>query len=85
MALNEREVVNLALQFKPVPYVPWSCGFTIESAEKLKKHFGVEDLNAKLKNHLCMLGKAVGCFEISTKTAYRIISEWFGTVRLIKT
>ena len=30
------EHLILALQGKEVPYVPWSCGFTVEAKEKLQ-------------------------------------------------
>ncbi len=38
--MTRREVVRLVLEGKTPPYVPWTCGFTREAAEKLQAHFG---------------------------------------------
>ncbi len=61
--MKKADVVKLALQAKQVPYVPWHCGFTVEAAEKLKQHFGREDLDAVLDNHFLKLGSDIGFFE----------------------
>ena len=60
--MNKREVVKLAIEGKKVPYVPWHCGFTVEAADKLQKHFGQEDLDAVLNNHFVKLGSDIGFF-----------------------
>jgi uroporphyrinogen decarboxylase len=61
--MNKREVVRLALDHKPMPYVPWSIGCTLEACEKLKSHFGTDDLETALDNHLLSLGAVIGFFE----------------------
>jgi len=45
------------------PYVPWSFGFTCEAAERLKKHYGTDDLDAVTDNHLLGLGDGIGFFD----------------------
>ncbi|MDH4241441.1 MAG: uroporphyrinogen decarboxylase family protein [Phycisphaerae bacterium] len=60
--MDKREVVKLAIEGKKVPYVPWHCGFTVEAADKLRKHFGREDLDAVLDNHFVKLGSDIGFF-----------------------
>jgi len=61
--MTKREVVKLALEGKRPPYVPCSFGFTHEAQAKLVAHFGVEDLEPLLQNHLLWLGNAIGFFE----------------------
>ncbi len=60
--MTKREVVKLAIDHQPVPYVPWSFGFTVEAREKLVQHFGTSDLTDVLQNHLVALGAEVGFF-----------------------
>ncbi|MHC4315610.1 MAG: hypothetical protein ACYSW3_24460 [Planctomycetota bacterium] len=60
--MNKREVVKLAIEGKEVPYVPWHCGFTVEAADKLKMHFGRQDLDQVLDNHFVKLGSDIGFF-----------------------
>jgi uroporphyrinogen decarboxylase len=58
----KRDVVRLVLQGKRPPYVPWSMGFTKEAGEKLRRHFGCDDLEGPLENHLLKLGSDIGFF-----------------------
>jgi uroporphyrinogen decarboxylase len=60
--MNKRQVVRLAIEGREVPYVPWHCNFTIEAAEKLRKHFGQDDLEQVLDNHFVKLGRDIGFF-----------------------
>ena len=60
--MNKRGVVKLAIEGRKVPYVPWHCGFTAEAADKLRKHFGEEDLEQVLDNHFVKLGSDIGFF-----------------------
>ena len=60
--MDKREVVKLALEGRRVPYVPWHCGFTVEAADKLRKHFGRDDLEEVLDNHFLKLGSDIGFF-----------------------
>jgi len=61
--VNKRDVIKLAVQGREVPYVPWACSFTVEAAEKLKNHFGREDLVLALDDHFVRLGSDIGFFE----------------------
>ena len=60
--MNKREVVRIAFEGNKVPYVPWSCDFTVEAADKLRKHFGQDDLARVLDNHFVSLGDDIGFF-----------------------
>ena len=60
--MNKRQVVRLAIEGCEVPYVPWHCNFTVEAAEKLRKHFGQDDLEQVLDNHFVKLGRDIGFF-----------------------
>lgn len=61
--MKKRDVVKQVLQGKTPEYVPWSFGFTSEAADKLKKHYGVDDLEDILQNHFLRLGSGLGYFE----------------------
>ena len=69
--MNKRDVVRLAIEGREVPYVPWHCGFTIEAAEKLRAHFGREDLEQVLDNHFVKLGSDIGIFEDVGRDRFR--------------
>jgi uroporphyrinogen decarboxylase len=60
--MEKREVVKVAIQGRRVPYVPWSCSFTVEAADKLREHFGRNDLDRVLDNHFVTLSNDVGFF-----------------------
>jgi uroporphyrinogen decarboxylase len=60
--MDKREVVKLAIEGRKVPYVPWHCGFTVEAADKLRKHYGQEDLDLAIDNHFVKLGSDIGFF-----------------------
>ena len=59
----KRDVIHLVLDGKRPPYVPWSMGFTIEAREKLQAHFGCDDVEVPLHNHLLKLGSDIGFFD----------------------
>lgn len=61
--MTMRDVVRLALEGRRPPYVPWSMGFTKEAKEKLQRHYGCDDLDEPLANHLLKLGSDIGFFE----------------------
>jgi len=58
----KRQVVKLAIEGKPVPYVPWHCTFTVPAAEKLRRHFGTADIDTAIDNHFVKLGSDIGFF-----------------------
>ncbi len=61
--MTQREVIRLVLKGKRPPYVPWSMGFTKEAKQKLSRHYGCDDLETSLENHLLKLGSDIGFFE----------------------
>lgn len=61
--MNKRDVIRTVMEGKQPPYVPWSMGFTYEAAEKLKAHYGVDDLGDVLDDHLLGVGNGIGFFD----------------------
>lgn len=61
--MTKREVVQRALEFKDIPYVPWSFRFTKEAKEILEEHLGDEDPEEFVQNHFIELGSDIGFFE----------------------
>jgi len=61
-AMQKRDVIRLVLEGKRPPYVPWSMGFTKEAKEKLQRHYGCDDVEGPLQNHLLKLGSDIGFF-----------------------
>jgi uroporphyrinogen decarboxylase len=57
--------------------VPWACYFTVEAADKLRKHFGQDDLDRVLDNHFVTLGDDVGFFTDLGNNRFRDV---FGVV-----
>ena len=60
--MSKREAVRTVLEGRKPPYVPWSMGFTVEAADKLRDYYGIENLDPLLQNHLLGLGNDVGFF-----------------------
>ena len=75
--MDKRQVVKLAIEGRKVPYVPWHCGFTVEAADKLREHFGREDLEQVLDNHFVKLGADIGFFTDLGEDRFRDV---FGVV-----
>jgi uroporphyrinogen decarboxylase len=61
--MTKRDVIRDVLDGKQPPYVPWSMAFTYEASEKLKAHYGIDDLSEVLDNHLLDLGNGIGFFK----------------------
>ena len=61
--MTKRETVKAVLNAAKPSYVPWSFSFTLEARAKLVRHYGTNDLDEVLHNHLLGLGDAVGYFE----------------------
>lgn len=61
--MNKREIIHQVMEGNRPPYTPWSLSFTLEAEEKLRKHYGVDDLEPILHNHLLNLGNAIGFFD----------------------
>ena len=75
--LTKRELIKIVLDGKKPPYVPWSFKFTKEPYEMLQQHYGVEDLDEVLGNHILQLGSDIGFFEKVGENLYR---DYFGVV-----
>jgi uroporphyrinogen decarboxylase len=75
--MTKREVVRTVLEGRRPPYVPWSMGFTKEAKEKLQRHYGCEDLEGPLENHLVRLGSDIGFF---TELDNHRVRDVFGVV-----
>ena len=61
--MTKREVVRAVLNGERPPYVPWSFSFTLEAREKLVRHYGTQELEPILDNHLLGLGSGIGFFD----------------------
>ena len=61
--MTKREVIKTTLNGGEPPYVPWSFSFTLEARKKIIGHFGTNDLEPILHNHLLDLGNGIGFFE----------------------
>jgi len=61
--MTKRDIIRTVLAAERPPYVPWSIGFTLEAAEKLRAYYGQEDLEPILDNHILSLGNGIGFFE----------------------
>jgi uroporphyrinogen decarboxylase len=75
--VNKREIIRAVLDGQRPPYVPWAFSFTVEAHDKLKQHFGVDDLEPILHNHLLHLGNGIGFFDDLGNNRFRDV---FGVV-----
>ena len=75
--MTKRETIRAILQGNVPPYVPWSFSFTQEAAEKLKEHYGTNNIERPLDNHLLGLGNDIGFFDDLGSDRFR---DHFGVV-----
>ena len=75
--MTRREVIKTVLDGNKPPYTPWSFKFTVEAKEMLIKHYGTEDLDKTLHNHILTLGADIGFFDQIGTNLYRDV---FGAV-----
>jgi uroporphyrinogen decarboxylase len=61
--MTSRDVIKTVLDGKRPPYVPWSFSFTEEAARTLRMHYGQDDLDTVLGNHILGLGNDIGFFQ----------------------
>lgn len=61
--MTKREIIKTVLDGKKPPYVPWSFKFTEEPKKMLEDHYGVDDLDPILGNHILNLGSDIGFFD----------------------
>ncbi|MEW6358463.1 MAG: uroporphyrinogen decarboxylase family protein [Planctomycetota bacterium] len=63
--MTKKEVVKLAIEGKPVPYVPWAFGFTQDAAAKLKQHYGPSvNMHEVFQNHIAGVSANAGFGDI---------------------
>jgi len=60
--MTKREVIAAVVAGARPPYVPWSFSFTLEARQKLVDHFGGDDPELQLHNHLLSLGNEIDFF-----------------------
>jgi len=75
--MTRREVIRTVLDGKKPPYTPWSFKFTVEAKEMLINHYGTEDIDKALHNHILTLGADIGFFDQIGTNLYRDV---FGAV-----
>jgi uroporphyrinogen decarboxylase len=61
--MTKRDSVRTVLEGGKPPYVPWSCGFTVEAKQTLTAHYKGRDLDEVLDNHILTLGNDIGFFD----------------------
>ena len=61
--MTKRDIVRMVLEGRRPPYVPWSMGFTAEARARLQSHYGCQDIEDPLNNHILKLGSDIGLFE----------------------
>lgn len=75
--MEKRGIIRMVLDGKKPPYVPWSFKFTEEPRQMLLKHYGAEDLDNVLGNHILQLGNDIGFFD---KLGNNLFRDVFGVV-----
>ena len=75
--MNKRDVVKCVLNGGKPPYVPWSFKFTHESEDMLVAHYGTDDLEGAVNNHILRVGSDIGFFE---DIADECVQDVFGVV-----
>ncbi len=75
--VSRREMVKAALRGEALPYTPWSFRFTVEAAQKLREHYGNDDLLTATGGHIVELGSDVGFFEPLDRHRFR---DAFGVI-----
>jgi len=62
--MTSREIAMEAIEFRPVPYVPWSWVGTQGCCERLLRHLGVDDLEPFLRPHFATVGSELSRFTL---------------------
>ncbi len=75
--MTKRDIIYKVLRHERPSYTPWSFKFTQEPHKLLQSHFGEEDLDLVLDNHILNLGSDIGFFEEVKKDHFRDV---FGVV-----
>jgi uroporphyrinogen decarboxylase len=82
--MTKRELIKSVLEGRRPSYVPWNFKFTKEAGDLLRSHFGVEELEDVLGNHLLRLGNAIGFFEELGEDLFRDVFGVFWGRRVDK-
>ena len=75
--MTKREVVQLSIDWKRPPYVPWSFGFTEGAWEKLKSHPALGGFPPDFGNHVVSMGNSEDWF---VETGHDRVRDAFGVV-----
>ena len=75
--MTKREVIRMVLEGKKPPYVPWSYKFTQEPYKMLQEHYGVDDLDIAVGNHLLLFGCDAG---LTVQIGEDLYQDYFGVV-----
>ncbi len=73
--ITKRDVVKMVIDNHPPPYVPWAFKFTQNAGKKLEAHWGKENFEEKLGNHILFLGDDYGFYEPMGNDCYK---DYFG-------
>ncbi len=73
--ITKREVVQMVIGNHTPPYIPWAFKFTQNAAKKLEAHWGKENFEKKLGNHILFLGNDYGFYESMGNDRYK---DYFG-------
>jgi uroporphyrinogen decarboxylase len=60
--MDKRTVIKKALEWEPIPYVPWNINFTIPAKEKIEARFGNGDADDLAQNHIVNVGNEIYFF-----------------------
>jgi uroporphyrinogen decarboxylase len=75
--MDRRDVVRTVFEGGRPPYVPWQFAFTAGARDKLVAHYGTDDLEAAVGNHMLMLKRSTGSF---TDIGDGCVRDIFGVV-----
>ncbi len=75
--MTAREIIRRVLEGERPPWTPWSFKFTQEAAETLRAHYGTDDLDTAVGNHILTLGSDIGFFDAMGGDRFRDV---FGVV-----
>ncbi|MFC1606977.1 uroporphyrinogen decarboxylase family protein [Candidatus Latescibacterota bacterium] len=75
--MTKREIVACAFNGNKPPYVPWHFVFSTGAAEKMRMHFGDDDIEKIADNHLARMGSVLG---FMTELGDNCVQDHFGVV-----
>jgi len=61
--MTPRQTIQQVLAGQTPAYVPWSFRFTHEARQLLVAHYGTDDIDTAVNNHIIELGSDIGFFE----------------------